>query len=437
MDHAQLQPSAWPVWRRIAFRFFFILFFLQISPIYWPAIDLPPFSTINDAYAAAIDWMVNQANAAFFHVREQLVPLNGSGDTSFSWAQELFFLSVAFTGCLLWTMFDRKRKHYETADYWLRTFLRYFLILVSFSYGSSKLFALQMPYPSQSMMATRLGDLLPMRLSWTFFGYSTSYQVFGGVLELLVGCLLLYRRTMTAGLLLGFAAYFNVMMLNLSYNIPVKLFSIHYVCYCTYLLAYQYPRLAAFFIHNRPVAPYLPYQPAYVQRWKRITKITAKSVFVLLICVAPLVNAWVQYDEMAAAPRPRPFDGLYDVTLFSVNGQQMPMTQDDGRRWADIVFDAGGRGSIATGDTMFRQRYGRGHFNFAADTTKRLIMLQKYDDNYDLHDICELHYELTDAMHARLHTVLKGDSLYMEIAKSNHRFPLAENKFQWLSEQPD
>ena len=437
MDRAQLQHPAWPVWRKIAFRFFFFLFFLQIAPVYWPGINLPPFSTINDAYAAAIDWLVNQANAAVFHVRDQLVPLNGSGDTSFSWAQELFFLSVATIGCLLWTILDRGRRSYETADYWLRTFLRYFLILVSFSYGSSKLFALQMPYPSQSMMATRLGDLLPMRLSWMFFGYSTSYQAFGGVLELMVGCLLLYRRTVTAGLLLGFAVYFNVMMLNLGYNIPVKLFSIHYAFYCAYLLAYQYPRLAGFFIHNRPVQAYAPFEPVYAQRWKRIARITAKSLFILLIGIGPLIGAWSQYNTEASEPAPRPFNGVYHITLFSVNGAPMPLAHGDSRRWNDIIFEKGNRGSIGCNDTSIRQRYGRAHFSFETDTLKRKIVLRQYDDDYELHDLCELHYELPDAEHARMHTVLGDDSLYMEMARSDHRFPLAENKFQWLSEQPD
>ena len=45
--------------------------------------------------------------------------------------------------------------------------------------------------PTLSQLATPLGDLLPMRLSWLFIGYSTPYQVFSGVMETVAGLLLL------------------------------------------------------------------------------------------------------------------------------------------------------------------------------------------------------------------------------------------------------
>ncbi|MFZ8278288.1 hypothetical protein ACO1KY_14095, partial [Staphylococcus aureus] len=65
-------------------------------------------------------------------------------------------------------------------NYWLFVAIRYFVILNGFSYGIFKLFAVQMPFPSISQLATPLGDFLPMRLSWMFIGYSHSYQVFSG-----------------------------------------------------------------------------------------------------------------------------------------------------------------------------------------------------------------------------------------------------------------
>ena len=51
------------------------------------------------------------------------------------------------------------------------------------SYGIIKLFVLQMPFPQLSQLATPLGDLLPMRFSWLFIGYSVPYQFFSGAME--------------------------------------------------------------------------------------------------------------------------------------------------------------------------------------------------------------------------------------------------------------
>ena len=48
-----------------------------------------------------------------------------------------------------------------------------------------------MPFPALSQLATPLGDLLPMRFSWLFIGYSAPYQFFSGAMETIAGLLLL------------------------------------------------------------------------------------------------------------------------------------------------------------------------------------------------------------------------------------------------------
>ena len=78
--------------------------------------------------------------------------------------------------------------------------------------------------PRLSQLATPLGDLLPMRFSWLFIGYSVPYQFFSGAMETIAGLLLLYRRTVTAGLFAATGAFMNVVMINLAYDVPVKLF---------------------------------------------------------------------------------------------------------------------------------------------------------------------------------------------------------------------
>src|SRR5678816_2514199 len=98
------------------------------------------------------------------------------------------------------SLLDRKRTRYDRLAFWLRMIVRYYIATAALSYGIIKLFRLQMPFPSMSQLATPLGDLLPMRFSWLFIGYSAPYQFFSGAMETLAGLLLLYRRTVTAGL---------------------------------------------------------------------------------------------------------------------------------------------------------------------------------------------------------------------------------------------
>jgi hypothetical protein len=420
--------SVWPWWRLAAFRFFFIYIALQIAPITWLNMEA---NVISDYYLMFIDWLVALGNEHLFHVRKTLVPLNGSGDTSYSWAQLLLFLTIALAGSILWWLLDRKRKSYNRLDYWLRTFVRYFLILVSVSYGASKLFALQMPYPSQSLMATPLGELLPMRLSWVFMGYSSQYQFFAGLLELLTGILLLFRRTITLGLILGTAVYLNVVLLNLSYDIPVKIFAIHYLFYCLFLLAYQYRRLITFFFSRQPALPDTSYDVHYPKKWMRVSKHLAKGLFVFFLVIGPLVLSYEEY-QMLAEQTPSKFNGVYNVRLFVLNADTLQY--GDQRRWNDVIFDGNDAGSVGTKDSLFRQKYGRGYFLYMLDTVAQKITFQKMAPNYDVEDIFDAKYSQTDTATIAMVANVRNNKLYIELVRHDRHFPLAENQFHWLSE---
>jgi len=91
-----LAQQAWPLWQRVAFRFLCIYWLLQIGPWDWFRL-IPGVSFLLRPYDAAVDWAVRASNAHVFHVRETLVLVNGSGDTSYAWAQLWLFLSLAAT----------------------------------------------------------------------------------------------------------------------------------------------------------------------------------------------------------------------------------------------------------------------------------------------------------------------------------------------------
>src|ERR1044071_6897724 len=72
---------------------------------------------------------------------------------------------------------------------------------------------------------SRSGGTSPMRLMWAFMGYSLPYTVFAGLAEVTGGVLLLWRRTATLGALVVAIVMTNVVLMNLCYDVPVKLFS--------------------------------------------------------------------------------------------------------------------------------------------------------------------------------------------------------------------
>jgi len=152
--------------RLLAFRFFFIYFLLTITPWFW-FYQIPGDPYLSSLYGNAEQWIVELFNAHLLHVKDHLnLEGGGSGDTSYAWAQFYTYLILSAFGCLIWTLLDRKRKNYTLLDFILKNVVRYNVIMIAFSYGIIKLFALQMPAPNLNQLATPLGDFLPMRLSW-------------------------------------------------------------------------------------------------------------------------------------------------------------------------------------------------------------------------------------------------------------------------------
>jgi hypothetical protein len=423
---------AWPQWQRVLFRFFSVYFLLQIAPWNWfSAIPGAPFLLRYDGMA--IDWVVRAANARVFHVRQTLVPVNGSGDTSWAWTELWLYLSVAAVACLVWTMLDR-RTHYDRLAFWLRTIVRYYIATAALSYGIIKLFLLQMPFPALSQLATPLGDLLPMRLSWLFIGYSAPYQFFSGAMEMTAGLLLLYRRTVTAGLFAATGAFLNVVMINLSYDVPVKLYASHLLFACVFLLALDSKRLLRFLVLNQNASATTAYDAVFARPWQRWGAIAVKTFIVFQILIFPFKDEWEGYRSrrvVASGPfRP----GVYDVRRYVVNRDTLPATSADTIRWRDVIFDNAGTGSVSSSDQLFWQRYRRGYFRYRPDTINHTVAVWKTSAIRDSTFLFTMRYEVPDTSTIRFHAAIRGDSLHVELVRLPRHFQLAERQFHWLSE---
>lgn len=431
----QLATLVWPLWQRVLFRFFFAYFVLQIAPWGWFR-ALPGVPFVLRYYGMLINWAVHAGNAAVFHVREALVPMNGSGDTSYAWAQLWLYLGVAAIVCVVWSVLDRQRPHYERMAFWLRMIVRYYVATAALSYGIIKLFLLQMPFPALSQLATPLGDLLPMRFSWLFIGYSVPYQFFSGTMETVAGLLLLYRRTVTAGLFAATGAFMNVVMINLAYDVPVKLFAMHLLFSCLFLLALDSRRLLGFLVLNQGAAPTTAYDPNFVRAWQRWGSIAVKVFIVYQILVQPLRSGWDRYRSTTATVASGPFaPGIYDVRRYVVDRDTVPAGSSDTLRWRDVIFDGPTAGSINTSDQVFWQRYRRGYFRYRPDPVTHTVAVWKTSAiPGDSTFLFTMRYEIPDTNTIRLGTVIRGDSVHVELVRSPRHFQLTERQFHWLSE---
>ena len=428
-----MAPSFWPIFSRISFRFAFIYFLLYFNPLELLG-QIPGVGMLTQWLLSPLHSLVYWLNDHLFHVAPVLVPMGGSGDTSFGWAQQFTGLLLAGLGTVIWSGMDHRRKSYDTLHYWLCILLRYVLASIAFSYGFIKVLSMQMTFPNLSQLATPLGDYLPMRLSWMFIGYSTPYQVFSGVAELLVALLLIWRKTSLLGALVAVGVFANVVALNLSYDIPVKIYSINLLVASLFLAWQEKERLWAFFILNRPALPSGLYEKTFVGKAK-IARIVGKTLF-LLMSFGMTAFSYMQYYQSDLESRTRVLEpiqpGQYHVELFVKNGDTLPESLADTLRWRDVIFDYDGAGSVSTNDSSFRMRYGRAYFAYEPDSAGKTLEWRKSAWDSQLLVTFDLQLLPENGM------ILQGkkgeDLLYLKLKKLNRHFPLSERQFHWISE---
>lgn len=409
----------WSWWRKVLFRFFCIYLLLYITPWTWLG-SLPLLGLLGEYYDQAEHWLVQLTNTHLLHMSSVRMPSNGSGDTTYNYAHVRFLVVAAVVGSLVWTVID-KRKNYTIAYYWLLIIVRYFVAMQALSYGIIKLFVQQMIFPPLSALATPLGDLLPMRLSWYFIGYSAPYQFFSGAVEFLAGFLLLFRRTSTLGAFIAASVFLNVMVLNLCYDIPVKLFSIHLFLFSNFLLLGDLNRLLNFFILNKPVQPARRFM--LPKKWMRVTQTGLKVAFAILFLIMPLYG----FFEGAAGSsvQKKLTTGVFAVDQFQGSAV-------DSLRWKDVVFETTNSGSIQTADTLLRQRYRRGYFSYSLDTLNRTIAFKKFAT--DTVALFTMGYAMPDTNHILLRGKIRNDSINVALTRQKRHFQLMERQFHWVSE---
>jgi uncharacterized membrane protein YphA (DoxX/SURF4 family) len=433
---ANPQAGPWSGLQKVLFRFFVIFFLLGIFPV-GDLDSLPVWKYVQSGYNSMIDSVANLVDRHLLHIQPPPgVPLpvnDGAGDTSHFWAQLWVMALLSAIGCLVWSLVDRRRENYQRLGYYLRTAFRYYLAWECFVYGFLKIFCIQMQAPDLSQLATPLGDFGPMRMSWMYMGYGSPYEVFAGVAEVVAGLLLLYRRTVTLGLLAAMGVFVNVVMMNLTYDIPVKGFSMVLALCCLVLLVWDHQRLVSFLGLNQTTGGTRLYEPVDPGRGMRIARWVLKLYFIYIVIALCFFKDAKWYRDLHKPAVAGPIhSGAYTVRVFAINNDTIPPSFLDSTRWKDIVFE--GRlayGSVSSPDTSFGRKYGygRGFFHYETDSVAHLLTITSRH-----HPILECRYELPDSNTVVLRGRLHQDSVYMVLQRSNHEFQLSEWQFHWISE---
>lgn len=434
MNLLEQNESNWPKYQLIGFRFFVVYFIISTAIWSWPS-SIPWLSFLATFGTWLEEGYTNLFNDYIFQIKEDLVPTRGSGDTSMGWATLYAQLFIALLGCVIWSVLDRKRQSYQWSSLVIRNVIRYYIIMFAFIYGIIKLFGLQMPPPSNSYYATDLGHFSGMRFSWNFIGYSKGYEFFSGLMEVLVGVFLLYRRTIVLGALLGMAVFANVFLLNVSYDIPVKIFSFQLLFACLFISLTNLKRILNFLLLNKQTEPDTSWDIPYIKAWFKPTRLVLKIIFIITFVGYPFYNYYDFYVTRSSTTTPPPFEsGFYSVENFILNNDTIPPEINSTLHWKDLVIDNGNRGSIALIDSSLRVRYGRSYFfHYSLDSLGKELTIKRFQN--DTFSIFKGSYIVLDNKDLRLNGLFKEqDTLSVDLIWDERNYKLARKEFNWILE---
>jgi uncharacterized membrane protein YphA (DoxX/SURF4 family) len=431
VDQAEDGPF-WTLFTRVAFRFCFIYFllFCVTNQVIMSLLPIP----IEDLDLADPSSLAPIHNVVFWvasHVFGAKLPLvytgSGSGDKTFDWVLTFCVLVIAAVATVIWSYFDRKRLSYPRLYKWFRVFMRLALASQMFVYGVDKAVPLQMPFPSLSRLLQPYGNFSPMGVLWSSIGASPAYEIFAGCAELLAGILLIFPRTAVLGALVALMEMIQVFMLNMTYDIPVKLFSFHLVLMSLFLLAPELSRLANFFLRGR-LASLSPQPQLFAKpRASRIAVVAQVSFGLWLLgCnIYGSVGAWHKYG----GGRPKsPLYGIWTVKQMKVNGEVRPPLLTDDIRWHRIIFDFPER-------TIFQHMDDKNQWlDTSIDEKSRTISLTKSGEKSFQG---KLSYERPSPDRLMLKGEMDKKQIEMELQQMDrNQFVLVSRGFHWISEYP-
>ncbi|MEC3916286.1 DoxX family protein [Nocardia sp. CDC160] len=335
--------TSWKPLTRIAFRFCLLYFgaiCLFIPPIVFVPTGWLGFWLGHDAAywpVRAVQPVLNWVGQHVFGVSAQLRP-NGVGDQTIFWVLLFCVLVVAVAGTAVWSLLDRRRAHYRTLAGWYLLVIRLALAGQLLSYGCAKALAAQMPQPSLTRLLTKYGDFTPMAVLWSQVGMSRPYEIALGAAEIAAAILLFVPRTALLGALLALIDTLQILVLNMTFDVPEKILSAHLLLMSAILLAPEARRLTRVLLLNRATGPGAVPYPFHTTRWRHIAALT-QVAFGIWIAAAQIhggLHAW----HTVGPDRPKPpLYGIWSVSQYIRDGQPVPPLTTDETRWKTVVFD--------------------------------------------------------------------------------------------------
>lgn len=286
---------------------------------------------------------------------------------------------------------------------------------------------MQMPFPFLRKLLERFGDFSPMGVLWSSVGASPAYERFVGCAELVAGLLLVIPATTMLGALICLIDMTEVFVLNMTYDVPVKLFSFHMILMAAFLLIPYSSRLAPFCFRDCAVAAPPGGRLFAGERANRIA-VAAQLVFGLLLFGTVLYGVRQDWPKYGGGAPKSPLYGIWNVDEMSIDGIVRSPLLTDYDRWRRVVFEFPQSMSFERMDDSF------GGFAATYDPKQAVLALKKRNDPKWKG---QLSVHQNGAGHITLDGQLGQHATHLQLSlMDRNKFLLISRGFHWIQDYP-
>ncbi|OQP42849.1 hypothetical protein A4H97_11885 [Niastella yeongjuensis] len=430
--------NQWKGYEKIAFRFFFLYFLLQVVPLDW----------LYYQQVFAINWAHLKYSDIFLlaHYMPQFI----AGAQSFAgWG---IVAAIAALGTIVWTVADSNRTAaYNNLYYWIRAIVRYRLAIGVIAYGFLKVFPLQSPYPSLSNLNTSYGDFTRWKLFCISLGIVPGYESFLGFVEVTAGLLLLWRKTASVGAVIILLFTGNVFMSNIAYEGGEVVYSLYLIVLALFVVSWDLQRIVNLLVLQKPTAPNYV-RPVFTARWQVYARwgLKGAAFFFFVLLYSFKTASGYKHDpyQFPVTKGLTKTAGLYNVSYFRINTDTIAYSKYDPVRWQDVVFEEWNTISIrsnrpvhidsnnverinaADADKSYELEgaIGRHYYSYTVDTANRLLTLQNKNRFYKNEQL-QLHYTRPNDSTIQLYGINENkDSVFATLQQIHKKYLLKEVK---------
>ncbi|WP_067709663.1 hypothetical protein [Nocardia yamanashiensis] len=259
-----------------------------------------------------------------------------NGDTLGEWCALAGCVIAGAAAAAVWSVAGRHRADYRRSLRALFEVARVGLAVELFAYGLAKVIPVQMGYMTQPAHQLSLtGDLGLKDTLWTFMGASDPYSIATGLAELTAGALLLWRRTVPAGSLLAAIAMAQVFLLNLCYDVPVKIVSGTLLATAIAIAVPYLPNLIRALTNTAPLPP-RPIWPAPGSKRLRTgaailgsVAVVANTTILAVLFGSALVDIHTPRSDL---------DGVWQAVSFTIDGTPATSSGRDPEPWSNVAI---------------------------------------------------------------------------------------------------